>query len=137
MSDPSPVVRAVTYERDEHRCVSCGTIGPLQYQHRRAKGMGGRVAAARLEEGVTSCGICNPGYEGHLQALALAMGWKVRSWVVEQRRASDVPVFYAWEGRWCRLTVEGERKPILRSEAMRMMRDVYGDEYVEPKGRAA
>lgn len=133
MSDPTPAVRAVTYERDEHRCVSCGTLGPLQYQHRRAEGMGGRLARPQLVEGLTTCALCNAGYEGHLQATALEMGWKVRVWVVERGLAADVPVFYAWEGRWHRLTSgagnEQLRVPILRAEAVRMMLAVYGDDY--------
>jgi hypothetical protein len=127
------VVRAVTYERDSHRCVSCGALSPLQYQHRRAEGMGGRKAAPTLVEGLASCPLCNPRYEDTQQAVALAHGWKVRSWV---RDMGAVPVFYAWEGRWCVL-VGGERRPVSRAVAMEMMRDVYGDAWDDEKGLVA
>lgn len=137
MSDPTPAVRAVTYERDDHRCVSCGTIHGLQYQHRAAEGMGGYPPRPTLPEGLTSCGTCNPSYENTLQALALKCGWKVRRWVRDRGLAHLVPVLYAWEGRWCRLTRDGERVSITRASAMRMMREVYGDEWDDVKGLAA
>lgn len=130
MSSPTPAVRAVTYERDDHRCVSCGTLGPIQYQHRAAEGMGGRLARPRLEEGLTACALCNAGYEAHLQARALARGWKVRRWVVEQGKAAEVPVRYALGG-WFLLSTDGVRIPISRARAVEMMHAVYGDEWNE------
>lgn len=130
MSTPTPAVRAVTYERDEHRCVSCGTLSPIQYQHRAAEGMGGRLARPRLEEGLTTCAICNAGYEAHLQTRALARGWKVRRWVVQQGKAAEVPVRYALAG-WMQLTSDGRRVPITRELAVEMMRAVYGPEWDE------
>lgn len=126
MVAPTALVRAQTYERDRYRCVSCGAIEPLEYQHRAAEGMGGRAARPLLTEGITSCAFCNAGYEGNLQALALASGWKVRRFVVEQGIAGLVPVLYAWEGQWCTLSRTGARSPISVTEAMAMMADVYG-----------
>lgn len=130
MSAPTPATRAVTYERDEHRCVSCGTLGPLQYQHRAAEGMGGRTAAPLLDEGVTSCATCNPRYEGDWQTRALVRGWKVRRWVVEQSIAYRVPVFVHMHG-WVLLDREGGRTPISAGRARGLMVEVYGDEYLE------
>lgn len=128
MSEPTPVVRAVTYERDGERCVSCGAWTGLQYQHRRAEGMGGRVARPKLEEGVTSCGTCNPDYEGPRQTEALRFGWKVRSWVADQGRAAEVPVFYTIDRGWYVLD-GGRRRRVSERAALVMMREVYGDEY--------
>ena len=133
MSDPTPVVRAVTYERDGHRCVSCGAR-VLQYQHRRAVGMGGSKIRPRLEDGLTSCGICNPAYEGRLQAAALRYGWKVKSWV---KSPELVPVFYPLEHNWYELTAEGQRLRISQARAMEMMTAVYGEQYDETKGLVA
>lgn len=127
MADPTPVVRAVTYERDKERCVSCGGRS-LQYQHRAVVGMGGSKVRPKLQEGLTTCAFCNPWYEGDLQAKALACGWKVRGWV---RDCTEVPVFYAPELSWFRLTSDGRRFLITPVEAALMMHDVYGAEYDE------
>lgn len=138
MSAPSPVVRAVTYERDGHRCVSCGSFGPLQYQHRAAEGMGGRLAVPRLDEGLTSCAICNPAYEDGMQALALVRGWKVRRFVVEQGIAYRVPVLYVPERTWFVVSTDGKRSPILRARVDGLMTEVYGEHsWAEMKERAA
>lgn len=128
MSAPSPVVRAVVYERDEHRCVSCGTSRGLQFQHRRATGMGGKAEAPKVEDGVTSCAVCNPAYESSRQREALRYGWKLRRWIL---RPELVPVFYWRERTWYQLTAHGKRVRISTAEALRMMRVVYGDEYKE------
>lgn len=128
MSAPPPVVRAVTYERDGHRCVSCATLRHLQYQHRAAVGMGGSGRAIRYAEGLTSCATCNPAYEAHRQAEALFRGWKVRRWVGEQGLAGSVPVFYVWDG-WHVLEHDATRTPITADRAAEMMRAVYGVEW--------
>lgn len=131
MSAPTPVVRAVTYERDGHRCVSCASLRFLEYQHRAVEGQGGRKAAPKLDEGVTSCALCNPRYEHDLQRKALLMGWKVRSWVRDRGIAYRVPVFYVFERAWFLLDAEGNRFPISRARARALMDEVYGPEYYE------
>lgn len=93
--------------------------------------MGGSELRPTLEDGLTSCRDCNPGYEGPLQARALRFGWKVRRWVP---RPELVPVFYWVERTWYRLTLEGRRVRISTVEAMRMMQAVYGPGYVVGKG---
>lgn len=125
VSGPTARIRRETYERDGGRCVSCGAV-TLTYQHRAAEGMGGRLARPGIVEGLAACALCNGRFEGDLQGEALALGWKVKRWVVEQSIAQFVPVFYAWERSWCRLTLDGRRVPILRMEALAMMRRVYG-----------
>lgn len=128
MSRPTPVVWAVVKERDGQQCVSCGRRDGLEFQHRRVEGMGGRKAAPLHEEGLTSCWLCNPQYEGAMQRKALRLGWKVRTWVADQGRAHEVPVFYATERAWFRL--EGPvRVRISRALAVSMMQAVYGPEY--------
>lgn len=131
MSDPTPVVRAVTYERDEHRCASCGATTHLQYQHRLAVGMGGSKIRPRYEEGLTSCAICNPRYESDLQMLALRYGWKVKKVKRAIEHPEDVPVFYRQERIWCVLTTRGTRRRVSERVALVMMREVYGDGYSE------
>lgn len=138
MADPTPVVRAVTYERDQHRCVSCGATSNLQYQHRDAVGMGGSKIRPVLEEGLTSCAFCNEAYEHTLQKVALKYGWKVRGWVKERHETlSVVPVYFLPERTWFRLTREGSRVRLARAEAMAMMHAVYGVQYDEEKGLVA
>jgi hypothetical protein len=130
MTRPTPVVWAVVKERDWQQCVSCGRREGLEFQHRRAEGMGGRKAAPLHEEGLTSCWLCNPLYEGAMQRKALRLGWKVRSWVADRGRAADVPVFYATERAWFRL--DGPtRVRISSARALEMMRAVYGEEQYE------
>ena len=131
MSDPTPVTRAVTYERDGHRYLSCGSRLNLQYQHRAAVCMGGRKIQPLLVEGVTSCANCNPQDEDVLQAEALRCGWKIRKCVSD---AARVPVFYPLDKTWFMLTGEGMRIRITTAEAMSMMHDVYGTEYDDKKG---
>lgn len=126
MSAPTPVVRAVTYERDGERCVSCGARRGLQYQHRQAVGMGGSKRRPGYADGVTSCAVCNPEYEGRLQREALLYGWKVARWVSDP---SVVPVFYRIERAWFRLTTTGSRVRITEMVAVGMMRDAYGPTY--------
>jgi len=106
----------------------------LQWQHRRATGMGGSDLKPRLEDGLTSCADCNPAYENTMQALALRFGWKVRRWVLKPEL---VPVFYWPQRTWHALTVEGRRVRISTVDAMRMMKAVYGPKYVEGEGLAA
>jgi hypothetical protein len=91
--------------------------------------MGGSKIRPKYEDGVTSCAVCNPRYEADLQARALVCGWKIRNWVYEQGRAAEVPVFYAQEVSWFRLTADGRRVPVTPVEASVMMREVYGAEY--------
>lgn len=136
MAKPTLAIRLDTYDRDGDRCVSCGTDRDLEYQHRRAEGMGGREESPALCDGLTSCAFCNPGYESNLQAVALRWGWKVRSWVTDRSR---VPVYYPLERQWYRLlrvaNDAGEtRERLSWAEAMDMMHKVYGPAYVEDKG---
>ena len=126
MSEPTPATRAVTYERDKHRCVSCGSYTNLQYQHRQATGMGGSLIRPLFVDGVTSCARCNPRYESDLQRSALRFGWKVRSWVEMPGR---VPVWCVWERCWYRLTKGGTRELISPKVAIEMMTEIYGEEY--------
>jgi len=121
-------VRAAVYERDGNRCVACGAERPLEFQHRRAEGMGGRLHFPTVAEGLTVCSVDNAAFEGHLQTMALLSGWKVRGWVRDQ---TQVPVWYGPERRWCRLTPDGRRVPISKRRAVRMMHDVYGQEWDE------
>ncbi len=130
-ADPTPHVRMGVYERDGHRCVSCGRLD-LTFQHRQAVGMGGSTMRPRFDQGLTACGACNTRYEGDLQAAALRFGWKVKRWV---EAAGMVPVFVPREGRWFRLARSAPRREhVTHAEAMRMMRAVYGEQYVEGVG---
>lgn len=131
MSAPTPAVRAVTYERDGERCVSCGTRHGLEYQHRQAVGMGGSTRKPLLAEGITSCTTCNPAYEGHLQAAALRFGWKVPRWV---ETPGMVPVWYPLERTWFLLAKTGSRTALTPARAMELMDEIYGAQYVPGKG---
>lgn len=128
MADPTPVTRAVTYERDMHRCCSCGAMTGLQYQHRQAVGQGGSKIRPTLVQGLTTCGYCNPLYEAAWQAQSLRLGWKVRRWVTD---CSLVPAFYVPDQQWFRLTAQGTRVPVTAEKALAMMHEVYGPKYDE------
>jgi hypothetical protein len=111
--------------------VSCGRVVGIQFQHRGAVGHGGSKVRPRVEEGVTSCWLCNPKYEHVWQTLALVHGWKVRRWVVLQGRAHQVPVYVVVARQWYLLTPDGERVPVGVEGAREAMRDVYGAEWDE------
>lgn len=131
-ADPTPHVRMGVYERDGQRCVSCGRWGGLTFQHRQAVGMGGSTVRPRFDQGLSACGSCNERYEGDLQQAALRFGWKVKRWV---EHAGMVPVFVPREGRWYRLArALPRREHVTHAEAMRMMREVYGEQYVDGAG---
>lgn len=137
MSAPTQKIRLATYDRDGHRCASCGTFAPLQYQHRAASGHGGNPIRPKIEEGLTSCAICNPAYEGRMQAEALACGWKIPRWVQRQGLAARVPVFLKWASEWVELTTDGRRITITAAEATARMINVYGAvEYAEMRAAA-
>lgn len=120
--DPTPVVRAVTYERDGERCVACGTGHPLSFQHRHNAL---RRERPLYHEGVTACVLCNALFEGTMQGKAYRYGWKLRRWVTADRVAL-VPVFVQWEHRWYLLDREGGRALISGFEATTRMRSIYG-----------
>lgn len=112
MTPPSKSVRGLTYLRDGHRCLACGSRDALTWQHRAASGMGGRgVKAPALTpaDGCTLCVLCNASCEAEGQTLALSMGWKIR-----RNRgampASAIPVFDVNERRWFTIDVEGGRE---------------------------
>lgn len=134
MSLPTLVIRFGVYERDQHRCVSCGRDFRLTFQHRQATGMGGSKIRPTFVQGLTACDSCNSDYEHRLQQAALRFGWKVRRWV---EHPGLVPVFYAPERRWYRLTLLGTREHISHAEAMRMMAEMYGPDYDPEQGLAA
>jgi hypothetical protein len=91
--------------------------------------MGGSKVRPRLEQGVTSCALCNPRYESSLQSKALAFGWKVPRWV---ERPGMVPVFSSWERAWFLLATGGTRMQITVGAARALMVEMYGEEqYVE------
>lgn len=128
MAAPSGGVRAVTYERDGERCVSCGATTHLEYQHRQRVGAGGSKVRPGLTDGLTSCVWCNPAYEGARQAEALRYGWKVRAWVNDTAR---VPVWYAPDRAWYVLKKDGRRYRTPEHVALEMMVEVYGPGYLE------
>jgi hypothetical protein len=128
MTEPKTHVRAVTYERDGHRCVSCGAFTNLQFQHRQATGMGGSRVRPLFVDGVTSCARCNPRYESDLHQAALRFGWKVPRWV---DAPGLVPVWCVWARSWFRLTRVGTREPVSGKVALEMMHEVYGPQYDE------
>jgi hypothetical protein len=132
MSAPTPHVRMGVYERDQHRCVSCGRFGGLTFQHRQAVGMGGTMIRPRFDQGLTACGICNGRYETDLQQSALRFGWKVPRWV---EHAGMVPVFVPQLGQWFRLARSAPRRDhITHLAAMEAMHEVYGQRYIEHIG---
>lgn len=126
---PTRAVRAQVMARDE-QCVACpDRLGPLEFQHRQASGMGGSKLAPRAVDGLAACPMHNMRFESDLQLAALVYGWKVQRWVGEP---GLVPVLY-WSSRsWSVLRFDGGREYITPRRAVELMGQVYGDEtYVE------
>jgi hypothetical protein len=131
MATPTTGIRQGTYTRDNNRCVSCTARTGLTFQHRRGVGAGGTKLSPSIEDGLTACMTCNDSYENTRQAVALAMGWKVRRWV---KHPEYVPVFYFNERSWYVLSAGGRRDRIGVNAALKMMRDVYGPTFTFEKG---
>ncbi|SJM54911.1 hypothetical protein [Agrococcus casei] len=135
MADPTDKVRRGVRERDGERCVACGTMWAITFQHRRAVGMGGSKERPGYADGLAACADCNARFEGNMQTLALLNGWKVRRWVQDPSR---VPYFHVATGRWYALAADGPwRREISRAEAVRMMNDVYAPDPRGPEAVAA
>jgi hypothetical protein len=120
MSAPTRQVRALVYERDGHRCITCGTGYGLTVQHRQATGMGGRVRRPTPSELVTACLRDNQDYERHLQQKALQYGIKVRR-NIGGMTVGQVPVYYVLERAWYLLDEEGGRTPCLPAAAAELV----------------
>lgn len=131
MTAPTTQTRASVYLRDGYRCVACGAVDGLTFQHRRAVGMGGSKNVPAPVDGLTLCGSCNARCESDLQDMALANGWKVRRWVSSPER---IPVYYPHEFAWVRF--EGiNRVRVSHAVAMEMGCAVYGDEWMKWRAR--
>ena len=86
--------RRLVYQRDDYRCVSCGTTEGLTIQHRINRGMGGSRSGAldRVENLLVLCGIENQRLESDhgFAREGLYRGYKLRSW----ENPLEVPVRY-------------------------------------------
>lgn len=123
MTAPSRRVRGLTYLRDGHRCVSCGAHTALEWNHREASGHGGRGKKApelTPADGVTLCTTCNWGIEGHMQDLALSMGWKLRR-NRGQMPARDIPYFDRNVRGYFLPLEDGTRKAITHTFAVELL----------------
>ena len=96
-------------------------------QHRQG-GMGGRKDKHRLPNLLWLDSLFNSFIEDDAEwaAIAQAYGVKVPIWVKDVTR---VPVWFANEGRWFVLEGDGRRQ-IDGGEALAMMLEVYGDDYL-------
>lgn len=126
MVAPTQAVRDVVFAREEYRCIRCGRVLPLEFQHRRAVGMGGSRRPVACTDGLAACSWCNEGFEAALQTEALVYGWKVPRWVKDP---ASVPVFNRTRRLWARLTVTGGLLLLQPTEAIEAMRSVYGAEW--------
>lgn len=116
------------------RCVLTGTEGDRIVPQHRQGGMGGRPDKHRPANVLWADSILNGLIESDAgwQATAKAWGVKVPLWV---RDVSLVPVFYRFEHAWFVLDDVGRRE-VSAIEALDMMLDVYGDDYLEWKAIA-
>lgn len=121
---PTMKVRLAVRSRDRGRCVACGSVTDLTFQHRRAVGMGGSQSRPDAVDGLSLCLGCNTAAEGSMQTLALCYGWKVRRWADPVK----VPVYYPHEFQWSRLE-DSDRVLITAVVALDHMHAVYGDTY--------
>jgi hypothetical protein len=93
----------------------------LSFQHRIRDGMGGSRQLPPPVNGLTACMSCNARYEADLQTVALAYGWKCKTFTVPEH----VPVYYPGEFQWYRL--EGtKRVRITAVVAHELMTAAYG-----------
>lgn len=128
MTAPSKRVRGLVYLRDGHRCVACGSRGPLSFQHRAATGMGGggkKAPPLTTADGLCMCLPCNQAAEAHEQDRALTLGHKLR-----RNRggipASEIPYFDFTTRSYYLPDDHGNRTPILWAVALELL-DVAGN----------
>lgn len=103
---PSPATVQLVRERDNHRCVRCGSVRDLTTQHRVPRGMGGTRATWINEPAnlITLCGSGTTGCHGyceHHPTHAKESGWAVSKYA----NPEDMPVF-TWRG-WIELDNAG------------------------------
>ncbi len=136
MSSRTPRATLVAlHERDGVvRCVMTATEGDQNVPQHRQGGMGGRPEKHRPCNVLWINSILNGLIESSAkhQDVAKAWGVKVPVWVDD---VSRVPVYYRFENAWYVLT-DVTRRRIAALEALDMMLDVYGDEYLEWKATA-
>lgn len=124
MAAPTRDVREIVYARDDHRCVACGAVFPLTFQHRRRVGAGGSKIRPSIVDGCTLCATCNTEVEGYAQTAALVYGWKAQEWT----DPAVVPMFDRSAGKWFLLLGSGRRVALVVDAAIEQMRTVYGPE---------
>lgn len=126
MSYVPKAIRWAVYERDDHKCVRCGSIDNLSFQHRRSVGMGGagkKAAPLTPADGVAACVSCNARFEADLQLEALERGWKVpRSTPVPCDR---IPFFHGTRAIWVLPDCDGGCKPLSRRLAADMLTEAF------------
>jgi len=101
---PTPAVREVVQERDNHVCLRCGSPHALQTHHRMPRGAGGSRMwwINQPSNLVVLCLACHADIESN-RAQAYADGWLVK-------RGSDLPSevpIRTWRGDFLFLTDEG------------------------------
>lgn len=119
MTAPTQKVRLIVYRRDSDRCVACGSVVWLEFQHRQAVGMGGSKVKPNPADGIVLCTLCNAACEADMQTRALLCGWKVKRFTPAP--VGLVPVWYPFERAWFLLNVDGSRDRLLEFEAMEYM----------------
>jgi hypothetical protein len=122
MTPPTARVRTLTYERDGFRCTSCGSMVNLEWQHRESSGHGGRGKKAPVltpADGITTCALCNPRYEGDMQPLALASGWKLRR--NRLLLASEIPFWNRNTGEYWLPDTRGTKSILCKAEALELI----------------
>lgn len=122
MNVPKKVAKLV-YERDSHKCASCG-FNALSIQHRINRGAGGDPKGYRnvLSNLMALCVLCNGALEADasFRATGIRQGWKCQSWDDPER----VAVYFIWAREWRLLSNDGSFRVVDDSEITRGKNDV-------------
>ncbi|MFJ4988809.1 HNH endonuclease signature motif containing protein [Streptomyces sp. NPDC088732] len=102
---PTPVVRALVYDRDGGACVRCASRQDLTIHHRVNRGMGGAREPwiNQAHNLLLTCTVCNGWFEDNPRESYEA-GWKVR----RPQLPAEVEVLYP-DGRLYVLSPDGVR----------------------------
>ena len=99
-------------ERDDGRCVACGSMWQLTIHHRVNRGSGGSKLFDGFEYLLAVCNPCNVSFEASAEVADMArkLGYKLPRNANPPVDATQEPVYYQYLSKWYLLDTNGRKK---------------------------